>query len=209
MTSSPGPGTAQSVPLDEIVATSKHWGVLLAFGILTGGLGVAIIVWPEKSLTIAGVLLGISLIVSGVFNLVASFTQPDRSAVSRVLVAIAGVISVALGLIAFQGSAQAITILVIVVGIGWVVRGLIELIAGLQAPAGIPGRGLTITSGVIALGAGVAILVWPSITLTVLVWIVGLSLILIGLVEVVAAFGLRSAGRQVAGRVTVGEVVTD
>ncbi|MGB7980621.1 MAG: DUF308 domain-containing protein [Candidatus Nanopelagicales bacterium] len=200
---------AGSVPDDHLVATSKHWGVLLGFGILTGGLGAAIIAWPEKSLAIAGVLLGLSLLVSGVFSVVASFTQPDRSGASRVLIAISGVISVALGLIAFQGITQAITILVIVIGVGWLTRGLIELIAGIDAPRGLPGRGLTITSGVIGLTAGVVILVWPSITLTVLVWIVGLTLILIGIVQVVAAFALRSVGQQLVGRVTLGEVVTD
>lgn len=199
----------ESVPVDQIVATSKHWGVLLTFGILTGGLGAAILAWPEKSLAIAGVLLGLSLIISGVFSVVASFTQPDRTAVARVLIAISGVISIALGLIAFQGVTQAITILVIVIGVGWLIRGLMELIAGIQAPADVPGRALVITTGIIGLAAGVAILVWPSITLTVLVWIVGLTLILIGIMQIVSAFALRSLGAQVVGQVTPGEIVTD
>ena len=212
MTTSNDYSTAQPVEalqVDDIVATAKHWGVLLTFGILTGGLGVAMIVWPEKTVAVAAVLLGISLLISGVFGLVASFTQPDRSAGARVLTAISGAISIALGLIAFRGITQAIAILVIVVGIGWVMRGIIEVVAGIQAPKGMPGRGLTITSGVIGLAAGAAILLWPSITLTALVWIVGLTLILIGLVEIFGAFQLRSAGKRVIGEVTVGEVVTD
>ena len=212
MTTSNDYSTAQPVEalqVDDIVATAKHWGVLLTFGILTGGLGVAMIVWPEKTVAVAAVLLGISLLISGVFGLVASFTQPDRSAGARVLTAISGAISIALGLIAFRGVTQAIAILVIVVGIGWVMRGIIELVAGIQAPKGMPGRGLTITSGFIGLAAGAAILLWPSITLTALVWIVGLTLILIGLVEIFGAFQLRSAGKRVIGEVTVGEVVTD
>lgn len=198
----------ESIEIDEIVSVSKHWGVLLTFGILTAGLGAAIIAWPEKTAAIAGVLLGISLLISGIFSLVASFTQPDRTAASRVLMAISGVISIALGLIAFRGVTQAIAILVIVVGVGWITRGLIELVAGIQAK-GVPGRGLTITSGVIGISAGVAIMVWPSITITALCWIVGLTLLLIGAVEIFGAFKLRSAGKLALGPVTVGEVVTD
>jgi len=212
MTTSNDYSTDQPVEVfkvDDIVAASKHWGVLLAFGILTGGLGAAMIIWPDKTVAVAAVLFGISLLISGVFGLVASFTQPDRSTGSRVLMAISGAISIALGLIAFRGITQAIAILVILVGIGWVMRGIIELVAGIQAPKGMPGRGLTITSGVIGLAAGAAILVWPSITLTVLVWIVALTLILIGLVEIVAAFQLRSAGQRALGAVTAGEVVAD
>ena len=62
--------------------------------------------------------------------------------------AISGVLSIALAFIAFQGIAQAVALLVIIVGIGWLVRGIIELIAGIQAK-GVPGRGFVITGGVI------------------------------------------------------------
>ncbi len=202
------PDTAQPFSTADVVATSKHWGVLLAFGILAGGLGAVIIAWPDKTVAVAAVLLGISLLISGVFGLVGSFTQPDRSAASRVLMATSGAISIALGLIAFQGITQAVAILVIVIGIGWLMRGVIELVAGLQAK-GVPGRGLVIASGVVGIGAGVAIMVWPSITLTVLCWIVGVTLILVGLLQIVAAFALRSLGSRAAARVTPGEVVVD
>ena len=107
--------------------------------------------------------MGISLLISGVFGLVASFTQPDQSTGSRVLMAISGAVSIALGLVAFQGISQAIAILVLVVGIGWIMRGIIELVAGLQA-TGVPGRGLTITAGIIGIAAGAAVLLWPDIT---------------------------------------------
>lgn len=193
-------------PADEVVATSKHWGILLTSGILTGALGAVIIAWPEKTVAVAGVLLGISLLISGVFGVVASFTQPDQTTSSRVLVAISGVISLALGLIAFQGITQAVAILVIVVGIGWLMRGVIELVAGIAAQ-GVPGRGVVITSGAIGIAGGVAIMVWPSITLTVLCWIVGLTLLLVALIQIVGSLLLRSAGKRAQASVTVGEVL--
>ncbi len=205
-TNTTAPGDAFEAP--DLVATSKHWGVLLTFGILTAGLGAFIIAWPEKTVAVAAVLLGISLLISGVFSLVASFTQPDRTTGARVLMAISGVLSIALAFIAFQGIAQAVALLVIIVGIGWLVRGIIELIAGIQAK-GVPGRGFVITGGVIAILAGAAVLVWPSITLTVLCWILGLTLVLIGVLEIAASFQLRSVGKDAARAITAGEVVTD
>jgi len=200
----------------DIVATSKHWGVLLTFGILTAGLGAVIIAWPGKTVAVAAVLLGIALLISGIFSLVGSFTQPDQSTGSRVLMAMSGVLSIALAFIAFQGITQAVALLVIIVGIGWLVRGIMELIAGIQAK-GVPGRSFVIAGGVIAILAGAAVLVWPSITLTVLCWIFGLTLVLMGLLQIVASFELRSAGKRAAEAapvvaaeaVTVGEVVTD
>jgi uncharacterized membrane protein HdeD (DUF308 family) len=204
--------TATEGPSPEaVVATSKHWGVLLSFGLIAAGFGLAFIIWPDKTVAVAAVFMGLSLLISGVFGLVASFTQPDQSTGSRVLMAISGAVSVALGLVAFQGISQAIAILVLVVGIGWIMRGIMELIAGLQAAKGVPGRGATITAGIIAIGAGAAILLWPNITLTVLVWIVGLTLILIGAIQILAAFALRAAGKRAAAElppVVAGEVVT-
>ena len=46
---------------------------------------------------------------------------------------------------------------------------------------------------------------------TVLVWIVGLTLIVIGTVEIVAAFSVRAAGKRAAAELgpVTGEVVTD
>lgn len=202
----PVPDTVVPLTVDDVVATSKHWGILLSSGILTGALGAVIIAWPEKTVAVAGVLLGISLLISGVFAVVASFTQPDRTTGSRVLMAISGVISLALGLIAFQGITQAVSILVIVVGIGWLTRGVIELVAGIQA-AGVPGRGIVITTGAVGIAGGVAIMVWPSITLTVLCWIVGLTLLLVALIQIVGSLLLRSAGKRARASVTSGEVV--
>ena len=202
MTTSPFNPTQPMKP-EDLVAVSKHWGVLLSFGLIFAGLGAAVLAWPDKSVTVAAVLMAISLLVSGLFGLVASFTQPDRTSISRVLMAISGALSIALGLAAFQGVTQAIAILVLIVGIGWVMRGIIDLVAGLQAK-GVPGRGLTITSGVLGLFAGAAILVWPGITLTVLCWIVGLTLLVLGLVQVVGAFTLRSTGARLAEEAALG-----
>lgn len=180
-----------------IGALGKHWGVLLSFGIVLSGLGIAIMAWPQITIGIIALLLGISLLVTGVFSLVASFTQPDQQASTRVLAAISGVVSIALGVVAFRGIAQATAILALLVGVGWLVRGTFDLVAGLSA-RGTPGRGWVITGGVLSILAGLAVLVWPSITLTALAWITGLWLLVIGLVQVASAFALRSAAKKVA-----------
>ncbi len=122
--------------------------------------------------------------------------------------AISGALSIALGFLAFQSVTQAVTILVIIVGLGWLMRGILELVAGISAK-GVPGRGLVITGGIISILAGSAILIWPSATLTVIAWIFGLTLVAIGVVQLVAAFHLRSIGHQAARAVTPGTVVTD
>lgn len=180
-----------------VAALGKHWGLVLTFGILMGGLGVAVMAWPDKTIVVLAVLLGISLLVSGVFSLVAGFTQPDQQTSTRVLSVISGALSILLGFLAFQSITQATVILALIVGIGWLMRGIFDLVAGISAK-GIPGRGLAITSGVLGLLAGMAVLLWPGITLTALAWIGGLWLLVMGIVQIVAAFSLRSAAKKLA-----------
>lgn len=180
-----------------VAALGKHWGLVLTFGILMGGLGVAVMAWPDKTIVVLAVLLGISLLVSGVFSLVAGFTQPDQQTSTRVLSVISGALSILLGFLAFQSITQATVILALIVGIGWLMRGIFDLVAGISAK-GVPGRGLVITSGVLGLLAGIAVLLWPSITLTALAWIGGLWLLVMGIVQIVAAFSLRSAAKKLA-----------
>lgn len=201
--------TAPTVALTDadaqqlVGAVSKHWGVLLSFGIVLGGLGISMMVWPQITVGIAAILLAVSLIISGVFSLVASFTQPDQQTSSRVLMAISGALSIGLGLVAFRGISQAAAILALIVGVGWVLRGILDLVTGISAK-GVPGRGLVITSGIIGLLAGGAMLFWPAITMTALVWIAGLSLVAVGVVQIVGAFKLRTIARTVDldGRLT-------
>lgn len=210
MSSTAGSPTPDQVSVDPVAlraALARHWGVLLSFGVIIAGVGIAIIVWPEKTVTLLAVLLGISLLISGVFTLIGSFTQPDQSSGTRVMMAISGAISIVLGLIAFQGVAQAQAVLVLVVGVSWVFTGIVTLVAGVNA-AGVPGRGTVIATGVITLVAGAAVLLWPSITLTVLAWIAGLFLVLVGLVQIAGAFQLRSVANSTPGTTIPGEIVS-
>lgn len=196
----PTPGGTDAEARQIVGGLGKHWGVVLSFGIVIAGMGIAVMVWPDKTVSILAVLLGISLLVSGIFSLVASFTQPDQQTGSRVLMAISGALSLVLGFIAFQGITQATAILALLVGVGWLVRGILELVAGVGAAKGTPGRGLVITIGALSTAAGAAVLLWPSITLTALAWISGLWLLILGLLQIVAAFGLRKAAREVAAQ---------
>jgi uncharacterized membrane protein HdeD (DUF308 family) len=208
-TSNPTPTPAVTeAEARQIVGTlGKHWGVVLSFGIIIAGLGIAVMAWPDKTISILAVLMGISLLVSGIFSLVGSFTQPDQQTGSRVLMAISGALSIVLGFIAFQGITQATAILALLVGVGWLVRGIFELVSGFGAAKGTPGRGLVITIGVLSIAAGAAVLLWPSITLTALAWISGLWLLVLGLLQVVAAFGLRKAARAITAQSTQPTVV--
>jgi len=170
----------------------KHWGLFLFFGIISVLLGIAMMVWPQITVGIIAILLGAWLLVSGVFSLVSSFATADADTASRVMMGIVGVLSILLGVLCFRSIYQAVEILALFVGIGWLMRGIFDLVAGIQAK-GQQGRGLTIFLGVLGIIAGFVVLLWPGITLTVLAWVSGVWLVLAGIIWIFGSFQLKKA----------------
>jgi uncharacterized membrane protein HdeD (DUF308 family) len=83
------------------------------------------------------------------------------------------------------------------VGIGWLLQGILHTIVGIQAK-GLPGRGWTIFLGLLSAAAGVIVLVWPAPSLTVLAWISGIWLALLGVITIIGALRMRSIAKEMA-----------
>ncbi|MEU4320221.1 HdeD family acid-resistance protein [Nocardia fluminea] len=167
----------------------KTWQTVLVTGLLAVVLGIIVLVWPGPSLLVAGILFGIYMVVSGIFQLIAAFTHlPSTS--FRVLSFISGVLSLIIGVFCFRDDLTSIVLLGLFIGISWLFRGVAVLFAALSE-SGVPGRGWQIFYGIISALAGVVLIVWPISSLATLVWVVGIFLIVIGVMEVITAFGIR------------------
>ena len=168
----------------------RSFGAMLALGMATIALGAILMVFTEQSVAFFAVIVGIYLIFSGIFLIVASFSSETGGSGMRVLSAIAGIFSVLLGIVAFRGISQAVAVLALLIGVGWVVRGIAEIIEGIANPE-TPARGWVIFIGALSLIAGLVVLAWPAITLNALVWVTGVWLVFLGIVEVFASFQVR------------------
>ncbi|GGN66643.1 HdeD family acid-resistance protein [Nocardia rhizosphaerihabitans] len=167
----------------------KTWQTILVTGLLAVVLGIIVLVWPGPSLLVAGILFGIYMVVSGIFQLVAAFTHlPSTS--FRVLSFISGVLSLIIGVFCFRDDLTSIVLLGLFIGISWLFRGIAILFAA-ASEKGVPGRGWQIFYGVISAIAGVILIVWPISSLTTLTLVVGIFLIVIGVMEMITAFGVR------------------
>jgi uncharacterized membrane protein HdeD (DUF308 family) len=184
---------------DVLADVGRHWGWLLAFGIITVAAGIVALAWPDSTLVVIAVVFGIQLMVAGIFRFVGAFAAGDEGAGTRVLWAILGVLSFIIGLYALRHIVATVLALAILLGIFWIVSGTIELFTALSFRA-MPGRGWTIFMGLLSVVAGVILLVYPNISLWALVVVVSVWLLVYGFMEIVLAFRLRSVG-QAAHRV--------
>jgi uncharacterized membrane protein HdeD (DUF308 family) len=175
----------------------RVWTSAILFGLLAVILGVVMLVWPGPSIVVAAVLFGVYLVVSGITQVALGFSLPV-SAGARFLSFISGVASVILGILAFRhfGQGYAVLLLAIWIGVGFVFRGVSVMVSAIGDKQ-FPGRGWAIFFGAISIIAGVVVLAYPFPSIVTLALVVGMWLIVLGVVEVISGFGMRSDVKKV------------
>jgi uncharacterized membrane protein HdeD (DUF308 family) len=181
---------------DVLARVGRSWGWMMAFGIVSVLAGLAVLVWPDRTLIVVAVLFGIQLVLTGIFRFVAAFASEDLTGGTRVLLALLGVLSLIIGLYAVRHVLVTLLALALLFGIYWIVNGAVELFMALSA-RGVPGRGWTVVMGVISVLAGLLVLVYPAISLLTLVVVLSVWLLVLGLMEIIPAIRARSARRWI------------
>jgi len=172
------------------------WKSTLISGVLAVGLGIAVVAWPGISILVAAIFFGAYLLVTGIAQVVFAFSL-HVSAGGRVLLFISGAASVILAVLSFRHLYDAVLLLAIWIGIGFIFRGVATAVSAISDPT-LPGRGWNIFLGVISLVAGIVVLAAPFESIGTLALVTGIWLIVIGVMEVVAAFGIRSASKKLS-----------
>jgi uncharacterized membrane protein HdeD (DUF308 family) len=182
--------TLDQEPTDLFSELGRHWGWVLAYGILTLLAGIAVLAWPSETLLVIAVLFGVQLIISGIFRFVGALASTDLTGGTRVMLALLGVLSIIIGLWAVRHAVLTLVALIVFLGIFWVINGLIEVFAALSHRE-MPDRGWSVLMGVLSAIAGIIVLAYPGLTLVGLAVILGVWLVVFGILEIVAAFRLR------------------
>jgi len=167
------------------------WQATLFLGVVTLILGVIVSFHPTGSLNVVAVLLGILMILSGIFHLIRVFDPRERH---RVWLGIAGLLFIVIGVVLIRHLHLTRALIGLVIGITWIVQGLTALIAGISGGVR-EGRAWWITFGVISLIAGIVVAATPADSVTVLAVLLGIWFIIMGIFEIIGAFLLRHALR--------------
>ena len=152
------------------------------------------VAWPGISIAVAAIFFGAYLLVTGIQQVIFAFSL-HVTAGGRVLLFISGAASLILAVLAFRHLYDAVLLMAIWIAVGFVFRGVATTVSAISDPT-LPGRGWNIFVGIISLIAGVVVLASPFESMATLALVVGIWLIVIGLMEVVAAFGIRAATRR-------------
>ncbi len=196
----PSGGGAQTMadrtsPMEAIARKSWMWSIGL--GLVAIAIGVIVMVWPDRTLRVVGILFGIYLLVSGFLEILLAFAPEQRTGM-RVLAVVAGALSILVGLLCFRGAFESTLLLALWIGFGWLIRGIVRAVAAASAPYE-PHRGWQIFGGVLLAVAGVVVIVNPVPSLLTLAILVGIWLVVLGVWQIIEAFTVRRAiGRSAA-----------
>lgn len=166
---------------DVLLGQSR--GLRITLGVVTALAGALILAWPGGTLLAVAVLLGIQLIIAGIVRAVTAFTYDADSVGGRILFLLLGVLLIIAGILCLRAPLQTIALLVLLFGLSSIVTGALELFHGATG-----GGGWAIAGGIVSIIVGIVVLAYPVGSVNTMIWLFGLSLLVVGLTGIVGAF---------------------
>ena len=187
-------GSPSGVP-GSMTRLADHWGLVLTYGLITIGFGLVLALWPDETLKVLAVLIGIQFILTGAFRLVLAVASRSLDGGARAVTGLFGALAIVLGLLCLRSPLQTVLVIGMILGVWWLAAGLVDIVGALRSSESHR-RGWDLGLGVLSTLAGAFLLLNPEVSLGVLVIVVCVWLFSYGAIAVVAALVLRSEERR-------------
>jgi len=175
-------------PSLEKTATNGIRTALGLGGVLSVILGIVILVWPGKTAMVVTAVIAIYAIIAGLVYAGMGIFATGKGGWSRIGHVLLGVLYVVAGIVAFSNLGLAAATLAIfigvLVGIMWIIEGVVALSTIDLAPQ----RGWTIFFAIVSLLAGISLLFSPLYGAILLWWLLGISALVMGALQIGRAF---------------------
>ena len=121
---------ANSQPLPIATLRNGEWYLLVISGLIGMGVGVVVLVDPSRSLPTLAVILGVYLLVAGVFVMVRTVSDRERSATGLLL----GILTLIAGVVVIRHPGQSIVAVALALGLYFIVTGALDLAQAITGP---------------------------------------------------------------------------
>lgn len=172
----------------DMRALSSHWWALVVRGVAAILFGVLAFLAPGWSLLVLVIGFGAYALVDGLFSLVAAVRVGERGRGFGWLL-FAGAIGVVAGMVTFAWPGITALALLAVIALWAMLSGAAELGAAIRIRRQVHGEWMLATAGVLSLGFGMLLLMFPGPGALAVVWLIGGYAILFGLL--LTGLGLR------------------
>ena len=179
------------MPKDLLTAA---WKLLLLRGVIGIVFGIMIMIWPQATIVVLMVLIGIWALVDGV-GLAAQVFAKGASTGQRVFFGVMALLALVVALVAIFRPGLAASAVTWVIGIWLLVRGLFELVGAFSSTVAAP-RWLLVLGALLDLVLGWLFVANPGTAAVAVAWLIGLVAVAWGIVFVVLAIAARSATKN-------------
>lgn len=177
---------------------------LAVAGVLALIAGIVLLVWPGKSAVIVTAIFASYLVVAGLVYIGLGIFSSSKGGWARVGHIFLGLVYIVAGVIAFfnleVATATLAIIVVIFIGISWIVDGVVALtLLGSDGS-----RVWTLLYAILSIVAGIIVLFSPLIAGFALWLLLGISLVVLGIIQIVRAFTLGKDEKEYVAAVQGG-----
>jgi uncharacterized membrane protein HdeD (DUF308 family) len=181
---------SETSDLRLLESVARAWWLGLVVGLITLAGGILLVAYPGPTLTVIALLVGIELLIGGVFLIVGAFSRP---AGERAWGVFGGALALIAGVIVLRHPSGSIMVVALAVGIYLILAGTLRLVGAFEVRAG---RGWLIFASLVDLALGIVIVSWPQFGIATLAIVLGIVLIVRGLALIAIAFVLRGFGHD-------------
>lgn len=160
-------------------------------GVLAVIVGILILVWPGKTAAVVAAIIAMYAIVAGLVYAglgIFSKTKGGWARVGHILLGILFIIAGVVALFNLTATTAWLAVFIgILVGIMWIVEGIVALSTLGDAAS----KGWSIFFAILSIVAGLVVLFSPVWGAVVLWWLLGISLVVLGIINIVRAFTFK------------------
>jgi len=173
---------------------NRIWWLTLLRGVLTAILGLLLLFWPDKSADAVIMFVGAFALITGLIATIHAATAKYSLWGTSIF---GGLVTIALGLIAFFWPDLTATILVYIVAIWALVVGMIEIVGGLAIGAGSSAGALTTGLGLVSVVLAMLLFMVPEAGIIAAAWLIGAYFLAHGGLTAYHAIEVRRSSRRV------------
>lgn len=176
--------------LSIVNAVARHWWALALRGVCAVLFGLMAFAWPGLTLAALVLLYGAYALTDGVFAIVVGV----RGGLGGLI--LVGLLGIAAGVVTFFWPGLTALALLYAIAVWSIFRGIFEIVAAVRLRKEIEGEWLLAAAGVLSIGFGVLLILFPSAGALSLVWFIGSFAVVWGVVLIVLGLRLRGVPQR-------------
>lgn len=177
---------------------SRHWWLVLLRGLAAITFGILAWTQPYISTMALVMLIGVYLLVDGVFGTWAAISS-RKTYDDWPLLLLWGLVGVIAGTLTFFVPQLTALAIMFYIAIWAIATGVLQIVAAIRLRKEIQNEWMLVLGGVLSIAFGVVLMAQPLAGAIILLWLIAAFALVHGVLLVILSFRLRRLGNQLAG----------